>query len=153
MMPTPSYSPGHCPGIRLARREPRNLPTLRRLVKQKESEPAWQKGRERGGKFFFSRRGGGGHAHLRLINFSLLLGRRSPSHALLVLMVFFPFIFSRTTSSQAAAAATRFMHGEMRQLLTPPPGQALPRSAMSSFTSQLRRYLSRPQHIDQTNSV
>ena len=49
LMPTPSYSPGHCPGIQLARREPRNLPTLRRLVKQKESEPAWQKGRERGG--------------------------------------------------------------------------------------------------------
>ena len=103
MMPTPSHNPGHCPGIRLARREPRNLPTLRRLVKQKESEPAWQKGRERGGKFFFSRRGGGGHAHLRLINFSLLLGRRSPSHALLVLMVFFPFIFSRTTSSSGSS--------------------------------------------------
>ena len=152
MMPTPSYSPGHCPGIRLARREPRNLPTLRRLVKQKESEPAWQKRTRKRRQVFLSRRGGG-HAHLRLINFSLLLGRRSPSHALLVLMVFFPFIFSRTTSSQAAAAATRFMHGEMRQLLTPPPGQTLPRSAMSSFTSQLRRYLSRPQNIDQTNSV
>ena len=84
---------------------------------------------------------------MRLINFSLLLGRRSPSHALLVLMVFFPFIFSRTTSSNGSSRhAFHAWRNAPTFNTSSRPGQALPRSAMSSFTSQLRHYLSTSKH-------